>query len=223
MFLQVIKKDLSITLSKKAKIFNLLFFFVLVISIFPFTLSPYDGSLKIVSSGVLWVALLLSSHISMQYIYEDDFEDGSLEQLFLTPDNKFLLILAKIIANFLSSSLIIVLFTPIAGLFYDLSTDHILGLVITMFIGGLTLNFLGSLAAAITVGIKKSSVISLALLIPFYIPTIIFGVISSNFAAISLSQHEFWVNFSLLLAIFLLICPVSVIASTYAVKAGIEE
>ena len=223
MFLQVIKKDLSITLSKKAKIFNLLFFFVLVISIFPFTLSPYDGSLKIVSSGVLWVALLLSSHISMQYIYEDDFEDGSLEQLFLTPDNKFLLILAKIIANFLSSSLIIVLFTPIAGLFYDLSTDHILGLVITMFIGGLTLNFLGSLAAAITVGIKKSSVISLALLIPFYIPTIIFGEISSNFAAISLSQHEFWVNFSLLLAIFLLICPVSVIASTYAVKAGIEE
>lgn len=223
MFIQIIKKDLSITLKKKVKIFNLLFFFTLIISIFPLTLPAHDPAINIIGAGVIWVALLLSSHISMSYIYEDDYEDGSLEQLFLTNLNPFFIVLAKILANFISTSLLITLFTPIAALLYDLSTNNILSLVITMFIGGLILNFLGSLGAAITVGIKKNALISLLIISPLYIPTIIFGVISSNFGKNSLLDSDFLTNFSALLMIFFVICPVSVIASSYALKAAIEE
>lgn len=185
-FLDIIKRELQIAMRKRAEILNPLWFFLIVITLFPLVIGPDPALLSRIAPGVAWVAALLSALLSFERLFRDDFIDGSLEQLMLNAQFLPMTALAKVIAHWLLTGLPLILLSPIAALLLSLEINIWWALVLTLLLGTPVLSSIGAIGVALTVGLRKGGVLLSLLVVPLFIPVLIFA--SSVLEAASLNM-----------------------------------
>lgn len=150
-------------------------FFVLAAILFPFGVGPDAAILPRIGGGIIWVVALLAALLSLERMFAPDHEDGSLDLLFLSPVSLAQLALAKALAHWLTTGLLLLVAAPVLALLYNLPASAVLPLIITMALGTPTLSLVGGIGAALTVGARRGGVLLALLLLPLYIPVLIFG------------------------------------------------
>lgn len=171
----IISRDLRLAMRRRADIVSALFFFVIVVSLFPLGVGPEPALLRKLAPGVLWVAALLATMLSLPRLFADDYRDGTLEQLALAPQPLGLIVLGKVLAHWLVSGLPLTLLAPVLGLQFDLSTEALSILTLSLLIGTPALSGIGAIGAALTLGVRGGGVLLSLLVLPLYIPVLIFG------------------------------------------------
>lgn len=186
MILAVIRRELRIALRSGAEIINPLWFFLIVVTLFPLSIGPEPQLLARIAPGIVWVAALLASLLSLERLFKDDFLDGSLEQLVLMPMPLTLTVLAKVIAHWLLTGLPLLVLSPLVALLlsFDIATWQAVAL--TLLLGTPTLSFIGAIGVALTVGLRKGGVLLSLLVLPLYIPVLIFATSAIDAASMGL-------------------------------------
>jgi heme exporter protein B len=182
-FYTLLKRDLTLAYRHRAELANPLLFFVIVISLFPLGISPEAKLLQVIAPGVIWVAALLAAMLSLDNLFRSDFEDGSLEQLALTAHSLPLLVLAKVLAHWLVTGLPLLLLAPFLGILLFLPQSAMLTLILTLALGTPILSLIGAIGVALTVGLRRGGVLLSLLVLPLYIPVLIFAANAVNVAA----------------------------------------
>jgi heme exporter protein B len=175
MFRWIVWRDLILAWRRRANVLSTVFFFVIVVSLFPLGIGPETQLLRLIAPGVVWVAALLASMLSLGRMFENDYQDGTLEQMLLTPQPVYLVVLGKIVAHWLIAEIPLVLIAPLLGMQFGLSRDTLLLLFVTLLLGTPVLSLIGSVGAALTLGLRGSGVLISILVLPLYIPVLIFG------------------------------------------------
>jgi len=219
-FLLVIKRDLLLAMRRRSEIFTVLFFFIVVISLFPLGISTEDQVLKQIAPGVVWVAALLASTLALDRLFSDDYGDGTLEQMTLAPVSLPIVVLAKMIAHWLLTGLPLVLISPLVGLFYHLPFESIKVMMLVLLLGTPVLSMLGAIAAALTLGLRGGGVLVSLLVLPLYIPVLVYGagaISTSMVEGLSIQPYVLLLSAFMLLAIIF-----SPWATAAAIKISIE-
>lgn len=175
-FSALLKRDIKLAAAQGGGLGMSIGFFLIVVSLFPFGIGPDLNLLARVAPGILWIALLLSILLSLDRLFQADFEDGSLEQLVGSNTPLELLVVAKVIAHWLTTCVPLLIATPILGFFLNLDEQAFGTLILTMLIGTPALNFVGAAGAALTVGIRRGGLLLSLIVLPLYVPILIFGV-----------------------------------------------
>ncbi len=211
----VLHRDLTLALRRRSDVLTTLFFFVIVVSLFPLGVGPEPELLRSMAAGILWVAALLASMLSLGRMFSLDYLDGTLEQMLLTPEPLPVIVLAKVLAHWLVSGLPLVLMSPVLALQFDLPQTLIGTLVLSLALGTPVLSLIGAIGASLTLGLRGGGVLVSLLVLPLYIPVLIFGAgaIGAESSGLGAQSHL------LLLAAFLVF---AVVASPWAVAAGLR-
>ncbi|MGL5420646.1 MAG: heme exporter protein CcmB [Plesiomonas shigelloides] len=175
MLLAIIKRELKIAFRNSTEIVNPLLFFVIVITLFPLSIGPEPKLLERIAPGIIWVAALLSSLLSLERLFKDDYLDGSLEQLMLLPVPLSLIVCAKVISHWLLTGLPLLILSPLIAVLLSLKPEVWLTMATTLLLGTPTLSFIGAIGAALTVGLRKGGVLLSLLILPLFIPVLIFA------------------------------------------------
>ncbi len=170
-----IARDLRLALRRPADLVSVLFFFIIVASLFPLGVGPEADLLRQLAPGVLWVGALLATMLSLPRLFADDHRDGTLEQLALSPNPLGLMVLGKVIAHWLVSGLPLALLAPVLGLQFDLPADALWVLTFSILLGTPALSGIGAIGAGLTLGLRGGGVLLSLLVLPLYIPVLIFG------------------------------------------------
>jgi len=218
-FYTVVMRDLLLAMRNPSDILTTLFFFVIAISLFPLGIGPELNTLREIAPGVFWVAALLASMLALERLFAIDFADGTLEQLLLTPQPTTLLVLAKVLAHWLITGVPLVLLSPLLGLQYDLSSEAIQVLMLTLLLGTPSLSLIGAIGAALTLGLRGGGVLVSLLVLPLYIPVLIFGAgaVEATVSGLGGAGH-----ISMLGAIFLLSLVIAPLATAAALRVSVE-
>ena len=171
----VIARDLKLALRRQADLVSALFFFIIVVSLFPLGVGPEMDMLRKMAPGVLWVAALLATMLTLPRLFGDDYRDGTLEQLVLAPQPLPVTVLGKMAAHWLTSGLPLTLLAPVLGLQFDLSAEGLMVLTLALLVGTPSLSAIGAIGAALTLGLRGGGVLVSLLVLPLYIPVLIFG------------------------------------------------
>lgn len=171
----VIRRDLVLAMRRRADVLTTLIFFVMVVSLFPLGVGPEMAMLRKMAAGVLWVAALLSSMLSLGRLFSADYLDGTLEQMMLAPQSLSMLVLGKMVAHWMVSGLPLVLMAPILGLQFDMTVEALGVLILGLMLGTPILSMLGAIGAALTLGLRGGGVLLSLLVLPLCIPVLIFG------------------------------------------------
>ncbi|MGL4605221.1 MAG: heme exporter protein CcmB [Iodobacter sp.] len=171
----IIVRDLQLSLRRQSDLVSTLFFFIIVVSLFPLGVGPEPELLRKLAPGVLWVAALLATMLSLPRLFADDHRDGTLEQLALSPQPLGLIVLGKVIAHWLVSGLPLTLLAPVLGIQFGLSGDALWILTLALLMGTPALSGIGAIGAALTLGVRGGGVLLSLLVLPLYIPVLIFG------------------------------------------------
>ena len=187
----LIARDLRLAMRRQADIASVLFFFVIVVSLFPLGIGPEPALLRKLAPGVLWVAALLATMLSLPRLFADDHRDGTLEQLALAPHPLGLVVLGKVIAHWLVSGLPLTLLAPLLGVQFDLSGEALGMLTLSLLLGTPALSGIGAIGAALTLGVRGGGVLLSLLILPLYIPVLIFGsgAVEAVVAGMSAQAH----------------------------------
>lgn len=188
---RVVARDLLLAMRQRADVLTTLLFFVIVVSLFPLGVGPEMDMLRNMAPGVLWVAALLASMLSLGRLFAADYADGTLEQLLLAPLPLPLVVLGKVLAHWIASGLPLVAIAPVLGVQYDLSADSLGVLVLSLLVGTPVLSFIGAIGAALTLGLRGGGVLLSLLVLPLCIPVLIFGAgaVDATAAGIGAQAH----------------------------------
>jgi len=219
-FLALILRDLRLARREGGAFVTALGFYLIVVAILPLGLGPDLNLLSRIAPGILWVALLLSALLTLDRIFHNDFEDGSLELLALGPLSLELIIVAKCIAHWISSGLPLALAAPILGILLNLDTGAFWVLILTTIVGTPTISFVGAIGAALTLGIRHGGPLLAVLVLPLYVPVLIFGVSSIN--AVIIGPASFSASFSILCALTLTSVVLAPLASAAALRMNLQ-
>jgi heme exporter protein B len=182
-FFAIIRRDLLLAFRRRSEIANPLFFFVLIVTLFPLGVGAQQSLLQAIAPGVIWVSALLAAMLSLDSLFRSDFDDGSLEQIFLSPHSISILILGKIFAHWLVTGLPLLLVAPLLAIFLGMP-DHALGvLMLTLLLGTPVLSLIGAIGVALTVGLRRGGMILTLLVLPLYVPVLIFASNAVEMAA----------------------------------------
>ena len=173
--LAVMRRDLLLAMRRKTEVLTALFFFVIVTSLFPLGIGPETALLRKIAPGVLWVGALLATMLGLQRMFAADHADGTLEQMVLSPSPLALLVSGKNIAHWLVSGLPLVVLAPILGIQFDLTAGELGILMLSLLLGTPVLSLVGSIGAALTLGVRGGGVLLSLLVLPLYVPALIFG------------------------------------------------
>lgn len=171
----VVARDLLIAARRRSDVLTTFFFFVIVVSLFPLGVGPAPDTLREIAPGVVWVAALLAAMLSLARMFGSDYADGTLEQLVLTPQPLTLLVLSKVLAHWLTTGLPLVLIAPLLGLQFDLPGPALLMLLASLLIGTPALSLIGAVGAALTLGVRGGGALTALLVLPLYVPVLVFG------------------------------------------------
>lgn len=218
-FYTVVMRDLLLAMRNRSDILTTLFFFIIAISLFPLGVGPELDTLREIAPGVFWVAALLASMLALERLFAIDYADGTLEQLLLTPQPTTVLVLAKVLAHWLITGVPLVLLSPLLGLQYDLSSEAIGALMLTLLLGTPSLSLIGAIGAALTLGLRGGGVLVSLLVLPLYIPVLIFGAgaVEATVSGLGGAGHV-----SMLGAIFLLSLVLAPLATVAALRVSAE-
>jgi heme exporter protein B len=218
-FIAVLRRDVLLALRRKAEVLTGVFFFVVVASLFPLAIGPDMAILRKVAPGVIWVGALLASMLSLGRLFESDHRDGTLEQLALSPAGLPWLVAAKILAHWLTCGLPLVLLAPLLGLQFDLPADSLGVLMLTLLIGTPVLSLIGAIGAALTLGVRGGGVLLSLLVLPLFVPVLVFGAgaVESQIAGLGIEAHV-----SILMALLLPAAALSPWACAVALRIALE-
>ncbi|EFU68505.1 MULTISPECIES: heme exporter protein CcmB [Aggregatibacter] len=219
-FWNIIKRELQIAMRKQAEILNPLWFFLIVITLFPLVIGPDPKLLSRIAPGVAWVAALLSALLSFERLFRDDFIDGSLEQVMLTSQPLVLTALAKVLAHWLLTGLPLILLSPIAALLLSLEISIWWALVLTLLLGTPVLSCLGAIGVALTVGLRKGGVLLSLLVVPLFIPVLIFSASVLDAAGLNLPYGG---QLAILGAILAAVVTLSPFAIATALRISLDQ
>lgn len=191
LFVLVMRRDLVLAMRRRADVLTTLIFFVMVVSLFPLGVGPEMDMLRKMAPGVLWVAALLSSMLSLGRLFSADYLDGTLEQMLLAPQSLSVLVLGKMVSHWMVSGLPLVLLTPVLGLQFDMSAPAIGVLMLSLLLGTPILSMVGAIGAALTLGLRGGGVLLSLLVLPLCIPVLIFGTgaVQAVSSGLNVSSH----------------------------------
>ncbi|MDO8248992.1 MAG: heme exporter protein CcmB [Rhodoferax sp.] len=206
-------------MKQKGEVLTPLFFFVIVTSLFPLGVGPESALLLRMAPGVLWVSALLAAMLSLQRLFAVDYADGTLEQMALSTTPLGLLVVAKALSHFLLSGLPLVMVAPVLGLQFGLEGRGLGILMLSLLLGTPTLSLIGSIGAALTLGVRGAGVLLSLLILPLYIPVLIFGAgaVEADAAGLGAGGH-----LSLLAALLVLSAFFAPLATTAALRISLE-
>jgi heme exporter protein B len=179
----IVRRDLLLAWKRPGDILNPLFFFAMVCTLFPLAVGPSAEQLQFSGPGVLWVAALLAMLLSLNSLFLADYEDGSLEQLLVSPIPLVVLALGKTFAYWLTTGLPLVIISPLVAISFQMPFELSGVLMLTLFLGTISLSLLGSVGAALTVGLHRGTALLSLLILPLAMPVIIFGARTVSLAA----------------------------------------
>lgn len=205
-FSTVVRRDFKLAFRQRGDWINPLFFFIMVISLFPLGVSPDAEQLRHIAPGVLWIAALLATLLAVDSLFRQDFDDGSLELLLLSPHPLFILVLGKVFVHWCVSCVPLILTAPILGIMLYLQGETLAVVVISLLLGTPVLIFISAVGAALTVGLHKGGVLVAIIALPLYVPVLIFGTSAVQSAAVGdpyISQLAFLAGFLILAIAFM--------------------
>jgi heme exporter protein B len=174
-FRTIIMRDLTLAMRRRTDILTTLFFFIIVISLFPLGVGADKATLQKIAPGVVWIAALLASMLALERLFASDYEDGTLEQMMLTPQPLSILAAGKITAHWLLTGLPLVLIAPLVGLQYHLPSSSIGTMMLALLVGTPILSLIGAIGAALTLGLRGGGILVSLLVLPLYIPVLVYG------------------------------------------------
>lgn len=215
----VMRRDLLMVMRRKSEVLTALFFFVIVSSLFPLGIGPEPALLRKIAPGVLWVGALLATMLGLQRMFAADHADGTLEQMAISPTPLVVLVLGKVLAHWLVSGLPLVLIAPVLGLQFDLDADALGVLMLALLLGTPLLSLIGAIGAALTLGVRGGGVLLSLLVLPLYVPALIFGAgaVESHISGLGAGGH-----LSLLAALLTLAAFFAPWATTAALRIALE-
>jgi len=202
--LAIVRRDLLMVMRRKSEVLTALFFFVIVTSLFPLGIGPEPTLLRKIAPGVLWVAALLATMLGLQRMFAADHADGTLEQMAISPTPLVMLVVGKIGAHWLVSGLPLVLVAPVLGIQFDLDASALGVLVVALLLGTPLLSLIGSIGAALTLGVRGGGVLLSLLVLPLFIPALIFGAgaVEAHISGLGAGGHLSLLAAMLALAVF---------------------
>jgi heme exporter protein B len=219
-FWRILTRDLLLAMRRRTDVLTTLFFFLIVVSLFPLGVGTERQILKVLGPGVVWVAALLASMLALERLFAADYEDGTLEQMLLTAQPLPLLVLAKIAAHWLLTGLPLVLIAPLIGMQYRLEDPAIGTMMLALLLGTPVLSLIGAIGAALTLGLRGGGILLSLLILPLYIPILVYGAGAVEASAIDLADTG---PFLMLLGAFLLSALVlAPLAAATALRISIE-
>jgi len=186
MLIKLLKRELLRHWRCRQDLINPIIFFILTVSLFPLAVTPDGKLLGQIGSGIIWVSALLAAMLSLESMYRDDYRDGTLELLLLQSGSPYKVVVAKILSHWLTTGLPLVIISPLLGVMMQVESNAITALMLTLLIGTPVLSLIGSVGMGLTVGLRQGGVLLSLLVLPLYIPILIFG--SSAVSAASMGM-----------------------------------
>jgi heme exporter protein B len=219
-FFCILGRDLRLAMRRRTDVLTTLFFFLIVVSLFPLGVGTEKQILRILGPGVVWVAALLASMLALERLFAADHEDGTLEQMLLTPQPLSLLVLAKVTAHWLLTGLPLVIIAPLICLQYQLPETSQIAMMLSLLLGTPILSSIGAIGAALTLGLRGGGILLSLLVLPLYIPVLVYGAGAVTVSAIDFADTQPY--FSLLGAFLLLALIFSPLAAAAALRISLE-
>ena len=182
-FAAIVRRDLTLAVRHRAEAVNPLLFFLIVVALVPLGLSPRREVLELIAPGVFWIGALLATLLSLERMFRTDFEDGALELMLISPQPLPLIVLAKILAHWLVTGLPLLAAAPLIALLLGLPAKSLAVLLVTLALGTPTLSAVGAIGVALTVGLRRGGVLLSLLVLPLYIPVLVFAASAVSAAA----------------------------------------
>jgi len=215
----LIRRDLQLAVRQGSDAALVLIFFLLAVLLFPFGVGPEPSILARIATGALWVTALLAALLSLERLFQADYEDGSLDQLALLPQPFGLVVAAKLIAHWLLTGMPLTVFAPLLALLLGMDAAGYPTLIMALLLGTPTLSLIGGLGAALTLGARRGGVLLALLILPLDIPVLIFGVaaVDAAIAGFAVGPH-----LAMLGAMLLVALPLSPWATAAALKQAMS-
>ncbi len=205
-------RQLVLAVRRPIEIGNPLLFFAIVVALFPLGLGPAPDKLADFAPGILWIIALLSNLLTSDGVFRSDFDDGSLEQLMLSPQPLYMSVLSYVTAHWLITGLLLALASPVFALMLNLPTEAIATLVLSLLLGTALLSLLGAIGAALTVGLKRGGMLISLLILPFYMPVLIFGSAAVKAAVAGASAGPYLAIIGAMLCLAVALAPIAIAA-----------
>lgn len=216
---RIFMRDIVLAWRRRSDVMSVFFFFIIAASLFPLGLGSDPKLLHAIAPSVLWVCALLSCMLSLPRMFAADYVDGTLEQLIISTQPTLLIALMKILAHWVVSGLPLVLVAPLIGLQFDLSTQELQVLALSLLIGTPTLSLIGSIGAALTLGLRGGGVLIALLILPLYIPVLVFGAGAVNAVSVGMSANGALSLLGAMLALAMVFAPLT---TAHALKIAVE-
>ena len=218
-FFAIIRRDLVLAIRRRSEIANPLLFFILIITLFPLGIGAQPHLLEAIAPGIIWVSALLAAMLSLDSLFRSDFDDGSMEQILLSPHPTSVLVLGKILAHWLVTGLPLLIVAPLLAVFLGMP-NHALGiLLLTLLLGTPVLSLIGAIGVALTVGLRRGGMILSLLVLPLYVPVLIFA---GNAVQMSGSGLPVDAQINILIAILLMALVLAPLPAAAALKMSIN-
>jgi heme exporter protein B len=206
-FMAIIRRDLKLALRQGSDAAIALMFFVVVVALFPLGVGPEPGVLERISGGVVWIGALLAAMLSLDRLFQSEYEDGSLDLLVMAPWPLELMVLAKCLSHWLVTGLPIMLISPLLGLLLHMDSGAYAALLAAMALGTPVLSLIGAVGASLVLGARRAGVLVSLLVLPLTVPVLIFGVAAVEAAAIGQSPYPHLLLLGALLLAAIPLCP----------------
>ncbi|MGH1485474.1 MAG: heme exporter protein CcmB [Cellvibrionaceae bacterium] len=214
-FIAVLKRDIVAACRQPGDMLSPVVFFLMVVTMMPLGISPEAKSLAVLAPGLLWVIALLASLLSLDALFRSDYDDGSLEQLILSPQSLYLMVIAKVFAHWLTTGLPLTLVAPLLGLLLSLPAEGYWPLLASLLLGTITLSLVGAIGAALTVSLRKGGLLLSLIIMPLYVPVLIFGA-----SAVRMAVEGFAINGPL--AILGAFCAAAIVLAPLAIAGALR-
>ena len=215
----VVTRDITLAMRRRADVFTTLFFFIIAVTLFPLGVGPDPEMLRVIAPGVIWVAALLASMLALGRLFSADYQDGTLEQLLLTPHPLSLLVVGKVFTHWLLTGIPLVLLSPLLGMQLGMNAQAIGLLMLTLLLGTPVLSLLGAVGAALTLGVRGGGVLVSLLVLPLYIPVLIFGAGAVEAQTVSVEFDAYLYLLGAFLALSIFLAP---LAASAALRISVE-
>ncbi len=215
----LLKRDLLLAVRRRSELANPILFFVLITTLFPLGIGADAKLLQSIAPGIIWVAALLAALLSLDHLFRSDFEDGTLEQLLLSAHPVSLLVITKVLAHWLITGLPLLIVSPLLALLLGLPADMVGVLMLSLLLGTPVLSLIGAIGVALTVGLRRSGVILSLLVLPLYVPVLIFA---SNAVDTAMSGMPVTGQLAMLAALLVLSLTLAPLATAAALRMSLS-
>lgn len=206
-FLAMVGRELKLSVRQRADTIMVAGFFAVTVILFPFGIGPEPSVLSRVGAGVLWVTALLAALLSLDHLFADDEQDGSLDVLLTSPVSPTVVVVAKVLAHWLTTGLPLTLLAPLLGVTLQMPGTSTIPMITALALGTPTLSLIGAVGAALTLGARRRGVLLPLVVLPLYIPVLIFGVGAIDGAVMGFETQGLYAVLGGFLLISLALCP----------------